>query len=258
MKIKVTTIDFEIPRRTKRIAMIAGLPAATLLGAAALAYAGVPNTFSSGEPLSSSQMNANFSSLDARITTLETAPQAVPVGTIIAFGGTTAPAGWVYCDGTSYSGTNATYAALFAAIGTAYGGQTATMAFNVPDLRGRFVRGADDGSGHDPDAANRVASATGGNALGVGSLEAAAFASHSHGVNDPGHSHGFSAYDWDNGVVGGHWLGGGTSAPDNPNTTFWTESLATAASGTGITIQAAAGGTETRPLNVAVSYIIKL
>ena len=189
MKIKVTTIDFEIPRRTKRLAVIVGVPTAALLGAAALAYAGVPNTFSAGEPLSSSQMNANFSSLDARITTLEGAPQAVPSGTIVAYGGTTAPAGWVFCDGTSYSGTNATYAALYAALGTAYGGQTTTMAFNVPDLRGRFVRGADDGSGHDPDAASRIASAAGGNALGVGSLEDAAFASHNHGVVDPGHSH---------------------------------------------------------------------
>ena len=249
MKIKVTTIDFEIPRRTKRLALIVGVPTAALLGAAALAYAGVPNTFSPGEALSSSQMNANFSSLDGRITTLESAPQAAPSGTIVAYGGTAAPAGWVFCDGTSYSGSNATYAALYAAIGTAYGGQTATMAFNVPDLRGRFVRGADDGSGHDPDAASRTASATGGNAMGVGSIEAAAFASHSHGVNDPGHSHSsWATYSGTNLAAGGFNYAG------TPDGAFHG---ATAVAGTGITVSAA-GGAETRPLNVAVSYIIKL
>ncbi len=249
MKIKLTTIDFEIHRRTKRLAMILGVPTAVLLGAAALAHAGVPNTFSSGEMLSSAQMNANFSSLDARLTTLEAAPQAVPSGTIVSYGGTAAPTGWVFCDGTSYSGTNATYAALYAAIGTAYGGQSATMAFNVPDLRGRFVRGADDGSAHDPDAANRIASAAGGNAVGVGSLEDAAFASHNHGVNDPGHAHSsWSTYPGANLAAGAFNYAG---TPDGAL------HGATAGAGTGITI-AAAGGTETRPLNVAVSYLIKL
>src|ERR1700722_946140 len=140
MKIKVTTIDFEIHSRTKRLAMIVGIPTAALLGAAALAYAGVPNTFSPGEMLSSSQMNAYFSSLGARPTTLETAAPSVPSGTVAAFAGSTAPAGWVLCDGSEYNGTSATYAALYTAIGVTFGdGNASAGSFNVPDLRGRVV-----------------------------------------------------------------------------------------------------------------------
>ena len=42
-----------------------------------------------------------------------------PIGAILAFGGATAPAGWLLCQGQAVSRT--TYAALFAAIGTAFG-----------------------------------------------------------------------------------------------------------------------------------------
>jgi microcystin-dependent protein len=151
MKIKVTTIDFEIPRRTKRLAMIVGVPAAVILGAAALAYAGVPNTFSSGEALSSSQMNANFSALDGRLTTLETAAPSVPPGTVAAFAGATAPAGWVLCDGSEYDGTSGTYAALYTAVGVTFGdGNASAGSFNVPDLRGRVVVAAGSGAGLTP------------------------------------------------------------------------------------------------------------
>jgi len=53
--------------------------------------------------------------------------------------------------------------------------------FNVPDLRGRFARGWNDGAGNDPDAATRIASNTGG-ATGdnVGSLQADTLISHTH------------------------------------------------------------------------------
>ncbi len=78
MKLKVYVIDLEIPARTKRRALMAGIPVAVLLGGAALVWAGVPNVFSAGQALSSAQINQNFSSLDARITALEGAPAAPP------------------------------------------------------------------------------------------------------------------------------------------------------------------------------------
>src|ERR1035437_8428703 len=69
-----------------------------------------------------------------------------PAGTIQHFANATAPHGYLECNGQSVSTT--TYPELFAAIGYLYGGSGA--AFNVPDLRGQFVRSYDDGRNVDP------------------------------------------------------------------------------------------------------------
>jgi microcystin-dependent protein len=61
-----------------------------------------------------------------------------PVGSINAYGGSTAPAGWLLCNGTNYSRT--VYSDLFAIIGTTYGNNSAND-FKVPDMRGIFARG---------------------------------------------------------------------------------------------------------------------
>lgn len=63
----------------------------------------------------------------------------VPTGTITAFGGATAPYGYMMCDGTAISRT--TYAALFAVTGTAFGVGDGATTFNLPDLRERFPLG---------------------------------------------------------------------------------------------------------------------
>lgn len=72
-----------------------------------------------------------------------------PVGTMLDYAGTTAPTGYLMCDGQSLS-TTGTYAALFAVLGYAYGGSGAS--FNIPDFRGRFARYLDNMGGT---AANR-------------------------------------------------------------------------------------------------------
>ena len=81
---------------------------------------------------------------DASITTAKLAAAVaealVPPGTILPYGGMSAPPGYLMCDGASYSKTG-TYEALFAAISTNYGAPDETS-FNVPDLRGMFLRGA--------------------------------------------------------------------------------------------------------------------
>ena len=63
-----------------------------------------------------------------------------PLGTILPFGGATAPIGWFLCQGQAIS--RITYADLFAVIGTSFGAGDGSTTFNIPDLRGEFLRGA--------------------------------------------------------------------------------------------------------------------
>ena len=72
---------------------------------------------------------------------------SIPSGTVIHFAGQTAPTGWLKANGAAVSRT--AYAALFAAIGTTYGAGDGHSTFNLPDLRGEFIRGWDDGRGID-------------------------------------------------------------------------------------------------------------
>lgn len=71
-------------------------------------------------------------------TTLTT---AAPPGSLMAFAASSAPTGWLTCDGSAVS--RASYAALFAVIGTTWGVGDGSTTFNLPDLRGQFLRGYD-------------------------------------------------------------------------------------------------------------------
>ena len=81
---------------------------------------------------------------------------ATPSGAILQFAGSTAPDGWLICNGATVS--RSTYANLFAAISTTYGAGNGSTTFQIPDLRGRVPVGAGQGSG----LSNRVLAATGG------------------------------------------------------------------------------------------------
>jgi len=86
--------------------------------------------------------------------------------------------GWLPCDGRSL--LIADHFRLFGVIGFAFG-QPDDQHFNLPDLRGRFVRGVNGTASLDPDAAQRSAAATGGNTGNkVGSVQADAFQGHEH------------------------------------------------------------------------------
>lgn len=63
----------------------------------------------------------------------------VPTGVISAFGGTSAPAGYLLCDGQTVSRT--TYAALFGVIGTAFGAGDGSTTFGIPDTKALVLRG---------------------------------------------------------------------------------------------------------------------
>ena len=96
----------------------------------------------------------------------------LPVGTILPYACGDLPGldgSWLACDGAAYGRDDR--AELFAAIGTAYGAP-GPQQFNVPDLRGLFVRGCDDGSGRDSRVARRSALLAGGHTGGaVGSYQ---------------------------------------------------------------------------------------
>lgn len=99
----------------------------------------------------------------------------IPPGALLPFMGSAVPAGYLLANGAAVS--RQSYAALFAAIGTTYGAGNGTTTFNLPDTRGVFLRGLDNGRGLDA-----------GRALGA--YQADSYASHGHSVNDPGHGHG--------------------------------------------------------------------
>lgn len=170
-----------------------------------------------------------------------------PVGSIMAFGGVNAPAGWLLCDGVAIS--RAAYASLFAVIGNAWGNGDGVNTFNIPDLRGRFLRGVDAGTTRDPDAASRTATNAGGNTGdNVGTLQGEALKAHNHTINDPGHNHTSVNSD----IVrntGGYGTGLGTGGL-GPNTITMNSNT------TGITVNNSTG-TETRPKNASVNFIIK-
>jgi microcystin-dependent protein len=154
--------------------------------------------------------------------------------------------------------SRSTYAALFGVIGTSHGSGDGSSTFNLPDYRGRFLRGVDGAAGHDPDAAARAASSPGGNTGNeVGTCQSESFHSHTHAVSDPGHAHnpdpgtnGFAEITPEN--VGNLSF---TKVAQNAGVNFGQPS-STASAFTNIGI-GAAGGSETRPTNISVNYLIR-
>ena len=113
----------------------------------------------------------------------------VPSGALMPYAGTSAPTGFLLCDGSAVS--RSTYATLFSAISTTYGAGDGSSTFNLPDgLRGRVVAGQDDMGGS---SANRLTDQTGGlngDTLGdtggseTHTLTTAQLASHTHSFSD--------------------------------------------------------------------------
>lgn len=70
---------------------------------------------------------------------------SIVAGTIVPFGGSSLPAGYLFCDGSAVS--RSAYSTLFGIIGTSYGSGDGSTTFNIPDLRGRVVAGKDNMGG---------------------------------------------------------------------------------------------------------------
>lgn len=189
----------------------------------------------------------------------------VPTGSVFCLAVDTVPTGYVKCDGSSYSRTG-TYAALFAVIGTAYGSVDGNH-FNVPDLRGEFVRGFDDSRG--VDSGRSIATAQGGQN-----------AQHNHpassnaSVSDSGHFH----HSFRSGNAGErqhnsnlsttNFPSSGTGA-GNKNEAYNIVAQSseanvgkTSTENTGLSVNVSTTtsneGSEARPRNIAMLYIIKI
>lgn len=181
------------------------------------------------------------------------------IGSIVAFAG---PAslipeadGWMLCDGRALARSQ--YPALFAAIATHYGVGDGVNTFNIPDLRGYFLRGVSGSTGVDPGAARR--SAAGGNAPNeVGSVQGWATAMPAGGfkigpVGD--HAHGDPTW---NGQAGPYEVatqnsGGSCRGPGGVD--YGAQSAPTTAAG-GHAHAITGGDPETRPVNKYVHWVI--
>jgi len=102
----------------------------------------------------------------------------LPAGAVQYFAMNAVPTGWLEANGSAISRT--TYANLFSTIGVTYGAGNGTTTFNLPDLRGTFIRGFDNGRGSDP-------------GRGFGTMQDGANAPHNHPLSDPGHAHSASS-----------------------------------------------------------------
>jgi len=149
-------------------------------------------------------------------------------GMIIMYGAAGAPAGWLVCNGAAVSRT--TYANLFAVIGTSFGSGDGSTTFNVPNFLGYFPRGANT-TGAGPDAGRTF-----------GSTQQDAFQGHYHGPLSP------------QTAMYGRYSGGATGIPSG---TGATEPASTGSPVTDGTNGTPRTSTETRPVNVAVTFIIK-
>jgi len=177
----------------------------------------------------------------------------IPSGVVFPFAGTSAPYGYLICDGRPV--LQSEYPNLFLSIGFSHGdgsqnsngtasGFTSATHFNLPDYRGRFLRGVDGLAGVDPDKASRTAPRAGGNTGNtVGSVQADSNKLH-------GHSARYSA-DTDGDNNGGLVIGNQITVGNEPAYT------GTPGNTRGQQI-GGDGGNESRPKNVNVNYIIKI
>lgn len=134
---------------------------------------------------------------------------AVPVGAIFSFPVATAPSGYLECDGSAVSRT--TYADLFALISSTYGAGDGSTTFNLPDYRGQFLRGFDNGAGEDPDVTSRTDRGDGIVGDNIGTKQDFDFAQHLHNhslrnvvtANAGNHNHSLSGLIYTN-TIGNH------------------------------------------------------
>lgn len=162
---------------------------------------------------------------------------ATPSGAIIPFAGTSAPTGYLSCDGSAVSRT--TYADLFTAIGTTWGAGDGSTTFNVPDLRAAVLRGA---GSHGTETMANGSAYDGGSVGNFSDDSMQEFALQGEVLNDGSATSG-NQYTSTTEVMPGYSDGVGTS--------FTVDAIRANSEGTPRT------GAETKPFTASVLYIIK-
>jgi len=177
----------------------------------------------------------------------------VPVGSVFNLATTTVPTGFLECNGAAVS--RSTYASLFATISTTWGSGDGSSTFNLPDLRGQFVRGWDNSAGVD-------------SGRSFASSQSDQNKSHNHSITDSGHFH----HAFRSGNAGERQHNSNLSSTNFPSSGTGAGNLneaynivaqssesdvgKTSTETTGITISND-GGTEVRVKNYALMYVIK-
>ena len=170
----------------------------------------------------------------------------VPVGTILAHAANTPPTGFLECNGSNIS--RSTYATLFSTISTTFGVGDGSSTFALPDLRGQFIRGwANTGSTD----ASRV----------FGSTQTDQNKNHTHTTDSTSLTGGIRKIS-EGFLAGGSATGVFTKTSDGNNSITGSSSTSPVGGvdfdGTHThTISSSGGGTEARPTNLALMYIIK-
>ena len=176
----------------------------------------------------------------------------VPIGSVFNLATTTVPTGFLECNGAAVS--RSTYASLFSTISTTWGAGDGSSTFNLPDLRGQFVRGWDNSAGVDS-GRSFASSQTDQNK--------------SHGHTSAAHTHAYAFAQGSNGGVGNDFnstgianvtQSGGRLAELEQSGGNDGQDLRGYSADTGSTTPGATGndgGTEVRVKNYALMYVIK-
>jgi microcystin-dependent protein len=185
-------------------------------------------------------------------------PQSVdgstPAGVIVGFAGalTAAPNNWLACDGMAY-GTTTRFQNLNDMISYNYGGDGISV-FNVPDLRGTFLRGTNHSTGRDPDANKRHDLNTGG-AIGDATGSAQGYAT-AKPVNLQASSAGLHSHNIAKVPQNAHNAAWGASGPAAYNCMEWTNDTTTSTSSGDHGHSIIGGDKETRPANLYLDLLI--
>ena len=208
--------------------------------------------------LPSTIVNGGFLTTDSSGNLSFATPDSVPTGCVFCRAAASVPAGYLECNGAAVS--RSTYSGLFSVIGTTYGSGNGSSTFNLPDLRGEFVRGFDNGRGVD-------------SGRSINNPQGSANQSHNHSYGNNGitvsganHNHSIRKINLQPSIANvaitlgsgqSYQIGYATNDGGNTNQAVLNSGNLSMSGSVGITINNT-GTNESRPRNVAMMYIIRI